>query len=265
MTRLHFRTFALSLVTLLAVSSRASAEDSFEELFFKANQAYKQGQYEKAADGYNALIARGLRSGDLYYNLANTYFRLHRLGPAILNYERARLLIPGDADLRFNLGLARDQTQDVATPSGDTVHMVFFWLDGFSEAAFFRAFAAVNVLFSVILTIRLFRRPEWTFYVGVVALLFWIVLGASFAVKWHDTHYDDRAVVLAPEADVLAGPDPADTCLFKLHEGTIVHQERSEDGWTLIHLDGNKRGWLPAETIKPIALNATPSFRTPSR
>ena len=42
----------------------------------------------------------------------------------------------------------------------------------------------------------------------------------------------------------LAGPQVGDTLLFRLHEGTIVHGERSDSGWKLISLQDGKRGWI---------------------
>lgn len=42
---------------------------------------------------------------------------------------------------------------------------------------------------------------------------------------------DDRSVVLSEEVQVRAGPDIKDTVLFKIHEGTVVHFERSEGDW----------------------------------
>jgi hypothetical protein len=55
---------------------------------------------------------------------------------------------------------------------------------------------------------------------------------------------DNRAVVLAKEADVRAGPDTGDTILFRVHEGTIVHYDRAEDDWILLQLSEGKRGWV---------------------
>jgi hypothetical protein len=71
-------------------------------------------------------------------------------------------------------------------------------------------------------------------------------------VKWHQLRTDLRAVILAQEAAVLAGPDSNDTVLFKLHEGTTIHRERIEDGWSLIRLSESKRGWLKSSSIEQI-------------
>src|SRR5450631_2622720 len=54
--------------------------------------------HAESPDGYSAA---GL------YNLANSYARAGKPGMAILNYERASLLSPGDADVQANLQLVR--------------------------------------------------------------------------------------------------------------------------------------------------------------
>jgi hypothetical protein len=47
-----------------------------------------------------------------------------------------------------------------------------------------------------------------------------------------------------------------DTALFTLHEGAIVSAERSEDGWSLVRLPDEKRGWLRYDAIESIRRKA---------
>ena len=53
------------------------------ELLFQANQSYLDGEYELAADRYEAILARGHVNGHIFFNLGNCYFRLNQLGRAI--------------------------------------------------------------------------------------------------------------------------------------------------------------------------------------
>ena len=46
------------------------------------------------------------------YNLANAYFKVGRYGKAILYYNRALRLAPGDAEIRYNLDVANTFTKD---------------------------------------------------------------------------------------------------------------------------------------------------------
>jgi tetratricopeptide (TPR) repeat protein len=232
--------------------SFAAATPSVEELYFEANRAYKEDRFQEAIDGYLQLVARGHINGHIYYNLGNAYFRSGRLGRAILNYKRAQLLMPRDADLNFNLRYALDQTKDAISPDQNYLKQAFFYLDDLTFGELMWGFAVLNLLFWGILGLRLFVRPEWTYYTFIVLLVFWLVGGVSLAVKWQQYTTDQRATVLAEEVDVLAGPQVNDTVLFKLHEGIIVHRERIEDGWSLIRVTENKRGWIESSAIEQI-------------
>ena len=223
-----------------------------EALFFKANQAYRDSRFQEAIDDYTRLIQDGYDNGHLYYNLGNAYFRQNEIGKAILFYERAYRLIPRDADLKFNLGYALDQTRDAIPKNQGFMNTTFFWLNALNLVELFWGFAVLNVLFWGVLLSRLFFQREWTYYVLIVCLVFWLIAGLSFGLKWYQLANDDRAVILDEEVRVLAGPDVNDTVLFKLHEGTIVAVERSEDGWSLVRLPDKKRGWLRGDTIEEI-------------
>ena len=155
----------------------AADTPSAEELYFEANRAYKEDRYPEAIDGYLELIGQGYVNGHLYYNLGNAYFRAGQLGRAILNYKRAQLLIPRDADLNFNLRYALDQTQDAIAADQNFLNQAFFWLDDITFRELMWGFAVLNILFWGILVLRLFVRPEWTYYVFIVLLIFWLVGG----------------------------------------------------------------------------------------
>jgi SH3-like domain-containing protein len=98
----------------------------------------------------------------------------------------------------------------------------------------------------------------------LLVLCLWLVTGLSLAMKWAEIHDDRRAVILEKEVEVLAGPHEGDTILFKLHEGAIVEEERSEDGWRLIRLPDKKRGWLPEKALERVSLDVTHA-KPPSR
>ena len=244
--------FELWFSTLLILSLQALAQKQEEETFFRANQAFEQGQYQEAIDRYHHLIDKGYENGHLNYNLANAYLRSEQLGRAILHYERARLLMPRDPDLNFNLNYALDQTIDALPQSRSFIRAGFFWIDSLTLNELFWGFAVINLLFWVILFIRIFRRPELTYYLTIILLISWLITGLSFGIKLYSQETDDRAVILAKGANILAGPDSNDTILFKLHEGAIVQQERTETDWALIRLSNDKRGWVQRKFVEKI-------------
>ena len=240
------------LMVFFLPSYAVPQSDFWEELFFKSNQAYQEGRFSEAVDGYSLLIQSGHKSGHIYYNLGNAYFRVDDLGRAILNYERSRILMPRDDDLNFNLNHAGDQAVDAIHQSQDAISMTFFWLKSLSLYELFRFFIILNIIFWTILLGRLFFSGEWIYYIFLTTLTFWLIGGISFGLKWHMAANDNRAVILEKEAGIMAGPDDGDTVLFKLHAGTIVQIERSEVGWDLIRLSDGKRGWVETDAVECI-------------
>ena len=89
-----------------------AVEASPEQLWDRANTAYVNGDYHAAAEIYEGILAQGLSSVKLYYNLANAYFKEGQLGKSILFYRRALRLAPGNDDIRYNLSVAEARTKD---------------------------------------------------------------------------------------------------------------------------------------------------------
>jgi len=248
-----FETFMFVVLLVFAFFCNAEAgEGKWEEVFFEANRAYKEGRFNDAVEGYRQLIRSDHCGGHVFYNLGNAYFRLNQLGKAILNYERARVLLPRDADLIFNLHHARDQVKDAISEDRSLINATFFWLDSLTLSEFLWAFAGTNLLFWAILLVRIFSNIEWSYYLFLIFLAFWLLSGVSLGLKWRQITNDNRAVIVYEEVNVLAGPDIKDTILLKLHAGTIVDLERSEDKWSLISLPQKRRGWVRPGTVENI-------------
>jgi len=251
-TRAWYMTMVLMVSVLIPVTTQARTGGSAEEIFFEASRAYHNGAFQEAADGYCHLIENGRASGHLYYNLGNAWFRLGRIGKAILAYERARLLIPRDSDLVFNLTQARDRTRDEIDDTAAVSFLDILGIESVNRYEAFAVFALLNILFFAILCLRIFRKAEWTYYLTIFLAIFVGIGGCIAAVKWYGPLTDDRAVVISAEVEVLAGPHPEDTVLFKIHEGAVVRHERSEDGWALLRLSEGKRGWAQADQVERV-------------
>ncbi|MBU1053557.1 MAG: SH3 domain-containing protein [Proteobacteria bacterium] len=249
------------VLAILPITASHSQTSGWEETYFKANMAYKQGRFSESVDGYTQLIRAGYKNGHMYYNLGNAYLRMDLSGYAILNYERARILIPRDADLKYNLKYARDRIQDAIEEPHGFLEMAFFWIGSTNMMELFYCFAGLNIFFWGILFVRLFKKTEWIYYASMILFIVWMISGTSLGIKWYLLNTDDRAVILEKEANIHAGPDAKDTLLFKLHEGTVVHHERSEEGWSIISLPDKKRGWINNGALKNIINNEPLSKR----
>ena len=92
----------VSFLLIPSVSWGQSAKNSFRQDFINATDAYTKGQYANATDLYEKVLASGVESGNLYFNLGNSYYKQGDYGKARLNYERAMQFIPRDSDLQYN-------------------------------------------------------------------------------------------------------------------------------------------------------------------
>lgn len=81
----------------------------------EADSAYINNDFTNAAELYESILKNKGESADIYYNLGNSYYKMNNIAKAVLNYERALLLNPGNNDIRFNLELARSKTVDKVT------------------------------------------------------------------------------------------------------------------------------------------------------
>lgn len=239
----------------------SAAELSKDTLWARANAAYSNGNYRQAVDLYDALLADGMHSGKLYYNLGNSWFKQGRMGKAILNYNRALLLDPTDEDVQYNLAMANARIVDKI----DTVPEFFLksWLrelglllssDTWAVLGLVFlgiAFAAIILwLLSNTLTLR-----KLGFYGGLVSLVF--CLTATFYAHYQRTRllHGSEAVVMNLVAPVKSSPAAGSKDIFVLHEGTKVRMLERLDGWTEIVLaDGNK-GWIASNAIEAIVRN----------
>jgi len=238
---------------LLIWASKNEARDSMgENRIYQSNQAYQEGRYQEAVNGYLHLIQMGSGNGHVYYNLGNAYFKNNQPGHAILNYEKARLFIPRDADLNFNLSQCRRQIGVNVTAYDHLIQDIFFWLDSLTLPETFWSFAVLNALLWPFLLVRLLHKKEWTYYLFLFLFACWLSAGGSFGLKWYQSATDNRAVVLPTEVDVSTGPYLSDRNLFIIHGGTIVFHERSEDEWALIRSANNKRGWIRIDSMEKI-------------
>lgn len=81
----------------------------------EGDSAYIKEDYTAAIQVYEMLLKDG-EAADVYYNLGNSYYKIGEIAKAVLNYERALLLQPGNNDIRANLEVARAKTIDKVEP-----------------------------------------------------------------------------------------------------------------------------------------------------
>ena len=223
-----------------------------------ADEAYKRGNYQQAIVDYDSLI-KVQPTAELYYNLGNAHFRTDNITQAILAYERALLLKPGDNDIRFNLEFARSKTIDKITPESE---MFFFsWYRSLVSAlstdgwAFLAVASIVFVL--LLLLLYLFATRVWLRQVGFYgAILFLALFLASNLFAYQQKRQlltQAGAIVTESSVSVKKTPDKTGTEAFLLHEGTrVTITDRSIANWIAVRLDDGREGWMPKTSVEEI-------------
>jgi tetratricopeptide (TPR) repeat protein len=90
---------------LFTIIIHAADADPASE-FKKGNDYYQKQDFENAIKTYEGLIKNGNASAEVYYNLGNSYFKTDNIAHAMINYERAKKILPDDDDINFNIKIA---------------------------------------------------------------------------------------------------------------------------------------------------------------
>lgn len=243
--------FCLFLLAFACAGPSVAQDAALQE----AEVAYTKEDYKTSIQIYEGLLKEQGESAAVYYNLGNAYYKDGQIAPAILNYERALLLQPGDKDIRFNLQLAKARAVDKIEPAGQ-----FFLVKGFEAV---RDWAATDtwgligicafLLFLVSTVVFLFSKvvagKKAGFYVALLMLAVTILANVfGFSQKEALTSHAE-AIIFAPTVTVKSSPDASGTDLVVLHEGTKVAVRSTLGDWSEVVLEDGNIGWMPSQDI----------------
>ena len=249
---------AVTIIAALLMMNVPTFASGTDDLWDSANEAYASGNWQQALDGYQAIEDAGYQSSDLYFNMGNAHFKAGDNARAILYYERALKLDPGNVDAASNLAVANQFTLDKieAVPDfflAEKVHDFGHLLSADGWAVLSLAFlAVVAVLMLAFRTLRSGRNRKVSFICAVIVLLLSAVSFIySLSMKKNVT-VTECAVVVSPVSSVKSSPSDGGNAIFVLHEGTKVKLLDSVGDWTRIEIADGRQGWLSTSTIENI-------------
>lgn len=250
--RLHFRYIFLMCILLLPILSLNAVTSN------DAEQNYRKGNYQQAINDYKELLKRGA-SADIYYNLGNAYYRSGSLSQAILNYERASLLSPGNEDVIFNLEFARSKTVDKIVSKGEMFYVT--WYKSIRNLVSIDSWAYISLisiaLSFIFVLVYLFSSTisfqKLGFFSGI--LLFGLFLFSSFFAFQQKSAMQKRqgAIIMVPSVNVKKSPTFNGLDGFVLHEGTRVDiTDEDIKGWVGVQVSDGRSGWIPIGKLEKI-------------
>lgn len=234
----------------------------------RADSAYNAEDYRMATELYQAAIDSEGPSAELYYNLANAFYRAGKPGLAVLNYERSLRIDPTDADARQNLEFVRNHIQD--RPEDDTaffasLHRSMVMMmrpDAWAWTAF-----ALFVLLTGAVALYIFSadvtRRKFGFFGGIILLVFFvyaIIAAADAAARARD---HNEAVVVVPSTQLSSAPRAVGTSADRtvnIHEGTVVEiidsvhtpDDPVSPMWYNVKINNATKAWLRSIDVERI-------------
>ncbi|MCI5137691.1 MAG: tetratricopeptide repeat protein [Candidatus Electrothrix sp. AR1] len=245
------KTILLLVMLCLLFSSRVVVAAGAEEknaavsLFEQANILHTQGQFQQAAEQYSSIISTYGVSAPLLYNLANSYAAAGQVGPAVLNYERALRLAPGDADIQGNVAQVR---KDAGLYRDDQpLHRRLAEMLGADQWLLIAGCAFLCLGLSALLVttgVGQGQRALHWLMTGSLAVFLLTLPPAVF--RYQDWNI---GVVLAEDTHLVISPFAGATLAGDIKAGRLIRPEREHNDYVLVTAETGKSGWLAKDSF----------------
>lgn len=248
---------SLCFVVMLFLPALCLADDA-QSAFEKGNSFYSKNHYKEAITTYTQIVNSGDYSALVYFNLGNAYYKDGDLPSALLYYEKAHRLSPGDDDINFNIRFANAKTTDKIDEAPE-----FFlskWWKGFILAISANALAIIAIVLilfgSGTLILYFFSNSfiikKVSFFASLV--LFFLGIFAVSIAGSQVSYFNDnkQAIIFTSVVNIKGSPAEKAVTLFVLHDGTKVTISDNNNGWLKIKLANGNEGWLKSTDVKEI-------------
>ena len=226
--------------------------------FENGNALYKQGNYQEAIDAYETVFRTQKQSPELYFNMANCYYKLNKVAPSIYNYEKALVLNPNFEAAKTNLEIAKKlQIDDIKVIPKVGIGKM---LKNATSTYNYDTWAWISVAFAMLFLLffigyyfseaSLIKRVLFS---GMLVVLTLILISVSAAIfeKSHSEN-DKPAIVFAEVTSLKTTPNSSGKEIMKLHEGTKVLVLLADKLFRKVQLTDGVVGWIESNSIKEV-------------
>jgi len=240
----------LILLGILALAADAAADGRHEA----ARKAYLDGDSAGALTVWTELAAEQGVSAELLAAVGNAEWRLGRKGRAMVCWERALLLDPGNPVAKAGV-LHAVSVGGVERPSERWHEAYAGWL----EADVWTA-AALAATWTVLLAWALprLRGRRMGDAHHRAALAGATLLALAGPGLWGSWSLHQRAVNRLPDEPLKLTPTRLGEAVASVGEGDVVRAGRRLNGHVLVSLAGGQSGWLREAAAEPVAAEGLP-------
>ncbi len=234
--------FLLFLLVCTLQAQIVSANNSFDE----ANAAYSRGNFEAAIDIYEQILEDNGYAPGVLYNLANSYAMTGQTGLAILNYERALRLAPGNSDITGNLQLLRTKSGLFATETTFSERLLH--LLSIDQWTLLGGLALLTLSATLLLSLWLTIPRKITLSVSLSCLLVIIIATLSTA-KLH-SHWNSSVVIT--DSRLQVSPFEGAAGAGEIQQGRMIFTLKKHDEYVFVQDTTERQGWIPSSAVRSI-------------
>lgn len=212
--------------------------------------------FREAIARYRKLADEGFRNGKIYYDIGNAYFRLDDIGRAVLNYKRAALYTPNDANLKQNLEYARSRRKNVVEEKEreKVLKTLFFFHYDLPYSVRFLIFTLSFALIWLSASLYIFfKRGAVRTAIVIFALVSLLFLVSILAETFNLNRYPEGVIV---DEAVIARKGDAETYqpsfTEPLSSGTEFRLVERRGEWWQIELADGTRSWIEADSAETV-------------
>ncbi len=248
-----FRLILSCLIGLITVQGVTAGPDAARDRWQKGNERYRSGEYAAALRRYAEAEATGYRSGALYFNMGNAYFRLGEIGQAIRYFEKARRLLPERPEIRHNLAVVSARVAEPVPRLPEP-----FWRGWAAErpgapALFLWGLAAYVLAVGIGLARLSSALPgKWwkRALQAAAATAVCLFLGSGAAAIRQAN--DKRGVVVTGHTVLQEAPAAGAVEIRRVAEGVVVHVLETRNDWKRVRLPDGVIGWAHSAEVPDI-------------
>ena len=244
--------FCFLIALAFDVHASMSKSDA-KNLFDSANRQYQQAAYDSSIEMYEEILSSDWQSSALFYNLGNAYKKRDELGRAVLNYERALLIKPRDADINANYKFVLSE----ARVSRKSKEMNFIQKQLQKHVDFYSFNEMVLIMFGLALVAALiFLFQKWFdqrrgLFVGglFISISLFLIFTIGFILK-HNAF--DGAYIVLTEVGATYEPRADAVVHYNVRQGEKVKVVKELGGWVKVRRKDNKLGWVEKKDVESI-------------
>ena len=239
--------FCLSAFVLGSLPVKARSE-ALLEAFQAGNAAYAGEQYLEAVKIYEKAMEDSQESSlALLFNLGNAYYHLQDFPSALLSYERALTLDPGNPEVVANLQKVIEQS-NLSRPDYSVAQEFAYslslrtWLRLLLLASAITTLAGILIWFAP----KLSPVPNLALYLSIPLLL----CAVTGLLLWKQDF--SRALILQPNSAIRVAPTESANVLDNLPNGTWVTVLETHEPYHYIRTADKQEGWVNDVTLGEI-------------